>query len=283
MSFVMRRFTTIVLCCVLLYTTARLNAWGGEGHQVVALIAEERLTVDAKSGIHELLGADVDISDAEIASWADQIKWKRRRTSPWHYVNIPHDAAGYDPERDGKDGNNIIERIVSFEELLADRSKPKEARAEALKFLVHLVGDVHQPLHCVERNGDKGGNTCMVWMPESKGKPTNLHTVWDTTLLRSFVGRTRIAEYSLALSLQVSEAQTKDWSSGDATAWANESKGVAEKSVYAGVPEGKATRLDFKYVNDSQPVIEQQLQRGGIRLAVILNRAFAATRPTTQP
>jgi len=279
----MRRFTTIVLCCVLLFTTARLDAWGGEGHQVVALIAEERLTEAAKSGIHELLGDDVNISDAEIASWADQIKRQRRRTSPWHYVNIPLEAAGYDPKRDGKDGNNIIERIGSFETLLADRSKPKEARSEALKFLVHLVGDVHQPLHCVERNGDKGGNSCQVFMPEQKGKATNLHKVWDTTLLRSFISRTRIAEYSLGLSKQVSEEQENAWSSGDAIAWANESKGVAEKSVYPGVPEGEVTRLNEKYVKDSQPVIEQQLERGGVRLAVVLNRAFATTRPTTQP
>lgn len=271
-----------VFLCILLCTTATLLAWGGEGHQVVALIAEERLTDQAREGIRELLGPDVDISDAEIVNWADQIKRERRRTSPWHYVNIPLEAKAYDAKRDGNDGNNLIDRLDAFETMLADSTRPKEARIEALKFIIHFAGDVHQPLHCAERNGDRGGNTCLVWMPTSKGKASNLHTVWDTSMLRGYIGKTPIADYSAELAKRVTDEQLKLWTSGRPETWANESHDVAAAHAYANVPEGEATRLTEKYVADNRPVIEEQLQRGGIRLAFILNRAFTST-PATQP
>src|SRR4051812_7228198 len=84
--------------------------WGGEGHQVVALIAENHLSDAAKAGIHELLGPDVNISDAEVASWADQIRRERPDTAPWHYVDIPIDADAFDEARDGRNGDNVIDQ-----------------------------------------------------------------------------------------------------------------------------------------------------------------------------
>ena len=268
--------------CFLVVACSRVLAWGGEGHQVVALIAEARLTDTARAKVQELLGPDASISDAEVVNWADEIKRQRRRTAPWHYVNIPVEAKAYDRARDGNDGNNVVERLEAFEKMLADPSQPHEARVEALKFVVHLAGDVHQPLHCAERNGDRGGNTCLVWMPASKGKASNLHTVWDTSLLRTFIGKTRIADYSDGLAKRMTDEQLKAWSMGGVESWANESHNVAAAHAYAHVPDGEATRLTERYVSDSQPIVEQQLQRGGVRLAVILNRAFAPT-PTTQP
>jgi hypothetical protein len=85
------------------------RGWGGDGHQLVCMIAEYRLTPAAKAGFHDLLGKDVNISDAEIASWADQIRHDRRETGPWHYVDIPTDAKAFDEARDGQSGNNVIE------------------------------------------------------------------------------------------------------------------------------------------------------------------------------
>jgi len=267
----------------LLLTVSQLFAWGGEGHQVVALIAEERLTEKAQSAIHELLGDDVNISDAEIASWADQIKRERRRTSPWHYVNIPFDSEGLDLKRDGSDGNNIVDRIESFQKLLADTSKPKEARVEALKFLVHLVGDIHQPLHCIDRAGDKGGNGRLCFLVEVKGKATNLHSVWDTALLRRYIGRTPIADYADKLNTDIDDRKAKDFTNGDVVAWANESWKTANEHVYPGVPaDGPPPVLGQKYVDDARVVVEEQLKRGGVRLAVILNASFAPL-PTTRP
>lgn len=250
--------------------------WGGEGHQVVALIAEERLTPEASAAIHELLGADVHISDAEVASWADQIKRERRRTSPWHYTNIPIGSSGYDEARDGNDGNDIVSRIESFKVLLADKTQPPEARAEALKFLVHLVGDLHQPLHCADRDGDRGGNGRLCFVLEAKGRATNLHTVWDTTLLRRMIGRTRIAEFSEKLNDAISEGDEKAWTSGSIIDWANESWNVAVEKVYGSVPvDGPPPVLDQAYVDAAALVIKDRLRRGGVRLASVLNEALA--------
>ncbi len=124
-------------------------AWNGEAHQLVGWIAEERLSEKAKAGVAELLDGD-SISDAEVVSWADQVRRERRESAPLHYVNIRVDADGYDPKID-RDGNNVMDAIERFAKVLADKSAAKEDRVEALKFLVHFVGDLHQPLHCAER------------------------------------------------------------------------------------------------------------------------------------
>src|SRR5688572_11280252 len=84
------------------------RGWGGEGHQLIALIAEERLTPEARAAVKDLLGSD-NLSDAEVVNWADEVRRERRDTAPWHYVNIPHDANAYDAERDGKKGANVID------------------------------------------------------------------------------------------------------------------------------------------------------------------------------
>lgn len=141
---------------IVLAPQAKVLAWSVEAHQVVAWIAENRLKPEAQAAVHELLGGDDNnISDGEFAGWADEIRRQRRDTATYHYVNIAHDAKAYDRKRDDPEGDNIIVMIGRFESVLADRSKPKEERREALLFLVHLIGDIHQPLHVVDRNGDK--------------------------------------------------------------------------------------------------------------------------------
>ena len=126
------------------------SAWNGEAHQLIAYIAEERLSDKAKAGVAELLG-DAQLSDAEVASWADEIRRQRKETAPWHYVNIPIDAGGYDAKRDGNNGDNVMDAIERFAKVLADKTASKEDRAGALKFVVHLIGDIHQPLHRIAR------------------------------------------------------------------------------------------------------------------------------------
>jgi hypothetical protein len=164
----MRPMRPHALAGVLLLLALAPNAfaWNGEAHQLVAYIAEERLSDKAKSGVAELLG-DAQLSDAEVASWADQIRRDRRETAPWHYVNIPIDADGYDPKRDANGGDNIIDALERQSKVLADKRAPKEERIEALKFVVHLIGDIHQPLHCGDR-GDKGGNRRLVFFMDRK-------------------------------------------------------------------------------------------------------------------
>jgi hypothetical protein len=259
----------------LLFIPSLAYAWGGDGHQLVALIAEDRLTPEATAGIHELLGKDVNISDAEIASWADNIRREKRATAPWHFVDIPTTQPAFDETRDGRDGNNVIDKISDFEKVLADKSAPKEKRAEALKYLVHFVGDIHQPLHCAERNGDKGGNARLVFF-EDRPKAMNLHSVWDSAILIQHKGRTRNADYADALNAKITDEQARKWSKGTPTDWANESHNVAVNEVYADVPaDGPPPKLSSDYIEKSGKVIDEQLEKGGVRLATILNRCFA--------
>ena len=257
-------------------------AWGGDGHQLVCLIAEDRLTPAAKKAIHEILGNDVNISDAEIASWADQIRRQRQNTAPWHYVDIPvyvsttapTTAPTFDEVRDGQHGNNVIDKIADFEKVLKDPKTSKDDRAEALKFLVHFVGDIEQPLHCADRNGDKGGNKRLVFFL-ARQRATNLHSVWDSAILLAHKGTVRNAVYADKLNVAITKEQAVEWAKGTPTDWANESHQVAVDSVYKNVPAGgPPPKLDQKYVDAAGAVIDQQLQRGGVRLATVLNDIF---------
>jgi hypothetical protein len=267
-------FVRVALLAFTLISSPVAFAWGGDGHQIVALIAEERLTPAAQSGIHELLGKDTDISDAEIASWADNIRREKRRTAPWHYVNIPTIQPSFDKKRDGKDGENIIDKISEFEKVLADKTESKEKRAEALKFIVHFVGDVHQPLHCADRNGDKGGNGRLVFFLERQ-KAVSLHQCWDSLILLNRKGKIRVADYAESLNSKISTTQAEKWSKASPEDWANESHRVAIESVYAEVPaDGPPPKLTPEYLDKSSRAIDEQLEKAGVRLAEVLNRAL---------
>jgi len=250
-----------------------VHAWGGEGHQIVCLIAEDRLTPAAKAGIHQLLGV-ANISDAEIASWADEIRRQRQETAPWHFVDIPTDAKGFDEKRDGQNGNNVVNKIVDFTAVLQNPKATKDARVEALKFLVHFVGDIHQPLHCAERNKDKGGNTRLVFFLDHP-KALNLHSVWDSTILVDHKGGVRIAAYAEKLNAAIKPEQADEWAKGTPVDWANESHGVAVSVTYKDVPaDGPPPKLNQAYVDTAGKAIDLQLQRAGVRLAMILNDIF---------
>jgi hypothetical protein len=263
---------SIVLCIGALPSLA--FAWGGDGHQIVCLIAEDRLTPAAKAGIHDLLGPIINISDAEIASWADEYRRQNRATAGYHFVDIPTSQPSYDAERDGKNGDNVIDKINDFEKVLADKSVSHEDRAQALKFLVHLVGDVHKPLHCPERDGDKGGNGRLVFFLDRK-RAVNLHSCWDTQILLSRKKTIRVTNYADGLNARITASRAKAWAQGTAVDWANESHQIAVEKVYKDVPAGgDPPKLDQAYVERSAEVIDEQLEKAGVRLAMVLNRAF---------
>src|SRR5262245_33377870 len=131
------------------------SGWGVEGHNLVARLAAARLTPRASAQIAAILGPDTTL--ASIASWADQIRSTRKETGPWHYVDIPIDKPRLKDGRDCKDGNCVTVKIEQFQRILTDHNSSREKRREALEFVVHFVGDMHQPLHCSD-NQDKGGN-----------------------------------------------------------------------------------------------------------------------------
>jgi hypothetical protein len=142
-------------------------AWGQEGHSIVAEIAERRLDIDTVNKVRVLLGGNVSM--ASVSSWADDFRSSHPETAGWHFVDIPLDKTAYDPTRDCNPdkGDCIIHAIARFKSVLGDCSKSLAERSEALRFLIHFVGDIHQPLHDETRYGadgkdDRGGNDVQV-------------------------------------------------------------------------------------------------------------------------
>jgi len=143
---------------------------------------------------------------------------------------------------------------------------------------VHLAGDIHQPLHCADRHGDRGGNKRLVFFLDRR-EAVNLHSVWDTWLVREMVGKQKIAVFADALDKEITPKQRKEWSTGTSEHWANQFHRLAVEKVYADIPEdGPPPKLGLDYVGSKVPVVAEQLGRGGIRLARVLNGALTQAR-----
>jgi len=154
-------------------------AWGSEGHQVIALIAQSQLTPKARGEVDRLLKLEPGATLDSVSTWADE--HRNPSTAPWHYVNFPRETCVYEQARDCPDGKCVVGAIERQSKILAFATTDEE-RLAALKFLVHFVGDVHQPLHAGYLD-DKGGNTYQL---QAFMRGTNLHALWDTVIIRSF-------------------------------------------------------------------------------------------------
>lgn len=239
---------------------------------MVALITEQYLTPRAQAGVTALIGVT---SLADISTYLDSVRADRPETRPWHYVSIPRNAERYDRERDCQDGECIVEKVDDSWAQLADPAAIRHRRAEALKVLVHLIGDLHQPLHVSGDN--RGQNTILI---NFFGRETNIHAVWDTDILE----RTGKSERELASSL-IDKLKFRDievLQRGAPLDWAMEAHHAADEHAYLLPPvkdQGQA------YYLANRPVLEEQLLRAGARLAKALNLAFAGMGPpaTAEP
>jgi hypothetical protein len=252
---------------VLLLLSSRLVfAWGFEGHQLVARIAEGILTPDTKAQIQAILGPGESIS--ALASWADEVRPSRPESAPWHYIDIPVHGTGLDMHHDCPDGNCVIAKIEEFRNVWRDSAVTKANRREALLFLVHFVGDMHQPLHCSD-NDDKGGNDVLVRI---FGEDAKLHSVWDSRIIEHMPDEEQLfSELSAAISPELA----RNWSRGTVTDWAMEAFQIAKDTVYGLLPptaSGQRVELSPSYVREAEPVIKLQIERAGVRLAAILNQ-----------
>ncbi len=266
----MRRLTALVLLAVLLGPQS-LVAWGRVGHQVVAEIAQRRLSPAAQKAVAELLkGATL----ASISNFGDDYRNNHPETGRWHYVDIPLRAAHYDAARDCQnvpgEGDCIIAEIDRLTVVLRDRSKPEEERAFALKLLVHFVADLHCPLHASD-NADRGGNRVGV---EFFGRPTNLHAVWDSRLIQQ-------AGYTVTrLTDELETSRLPVTTAGTPVAWAEESHDVARDVAYAIPPDHI---LGQAYLDAAMPALKLQLLCGGVRLAGLLNAIFDGSATVGPP
>ncbi len=238
-------------------------SWGSEGHRVIALIAERNLSSAALEQARVILGGE---SLEGVANWADQIKRERRYTARWHYIDIPLAASTIDIERECPRGACVLVKTEQYLAVLGNPRADQGAKAEALKFVVHFVGNMHQPLHC-ENDDDEGGNLLrVIW----HGHPDELHWVWDSGLLED-INRTAS---SLAGELE-GQITPQDKAAGDRGSlddWVLQSHRLARSVAYRDLGDERPPVLGQRYEREVEPVVELQLERGGVRLAYLLDQ-----------
>lgn len=245
------------------------QAWGAMGHRLVAALAADELSPAARDEVARLLEGEAVPTLPGIAAWADDVRAHDpvlgKRSAPWHYVNLGEQGCSYDVARDCRHGDCVVEAIHSQTAILADRHRSRAERLQALKFVVHFVGDAHQPLHAGYAH-DKGGNTVQVSL---NGKGTNLHSLWDSKLLAAtaldeaaYLQRLRELPVAVPVPLKVLPP--------DSAAWARQSCAIAtQPGVYP-----PSAKLPDGYADTWRPVLEEQLRRGGTQLALLLNAAL---------
>jgi len=300
-------FSTIVLAILLAAPPA--FPWGRAGHHIIAIIAEQRLSPAARDKIRKLL-MDGKYSITEIASCADQLRDNSRRAptadeltcralagtvdpknDTWHYIDIPVPTKAKTLEAFCPDHNCVTDRIDSFSQILRT-STDDAARRQALLFLVHFMGDIHQPLHAAERACDKGGNSERVnfFLDGEKQANQALHHVWDVSELELLMKHENITDdrvYAGMLMAGIKPAEAQKWARASTSQIAWESYYLAVKKAYRGIPfqnfcEKPApaplvTDLTTSYEDDGTKVVREQLMKAGVRLAAILEQDMAAS------
>jgi nuclease S1 len=277
----MRRqdFPTILLLLAA-FVAPDAVAWSAQGHRMVGDLAQRHLTPAASAQVAVLLQGEPDPTLAGVASWADALRKSNpesyEKTERWHYINFPAGTCAYLPRRDCPDGNCVAGQIERQREILADRARSPDDRREALKFLVHFVGDVHQPLHASNRK-DRGGNdyqislrTALVPTGEkardySDGvMGTNLHSVWDYYVLASSGMSAGPYAHRLAARPWPPELPAR---STDPSAWAMESCGlIAARHLYPATH-----KMDGRYLDAQRPLAERRILIAAKRLSDLLN------------
>ena len=238
-------------------------AWGQKGHDVTVFIAENNLTPEAEAKITALLDGK---SMVYWANWLDNASHTPQYaySKTWHYKNID-DGVKYEEAPLHEDGD-IVRAIYDQVTILQNDEYSKEEQQLALKILVHLMGDLHQPMHMGHAT-DLGGNR---WTVNYFGRDTNLHSVWDSSVPES-AHKWTYTEWNNQINRATPEEATIILADGTPEKWGKETFELC-KEVYAKTPQG--TKISYDYVSDWTPVVEQQFLKGGLRLADLLNSIY---------
>ena len=282
-------------------------AWGPEGHTIVADIAVRHLTPRARKQVRAIL-KDMQLGDYEVASWPDIIRGDKEydklypKNNRWHYVDFNvFDHA--DELKLPEDGQDIVSQVTRWHKELADKKLSRARRKAALSFLVHFVGDLHQPLHCGYRYNDAGGNFIPIQsfqgahfklddsMPMDH--PLNLHSVWDECLVYELMAGDDPDAVARRLLKEITPDQAQAWTAGAPLDWALDSFKLAHDKAYHftdgsdipftwSKPGTDLTREN--YIDALEPVVREQLEKAGVRLASLLNAALdpASARPAAR-
>jgi hypothetical protein len=255
----------LILAIVILYAPLQSMAWGAEGHRVAGQIAESYLTPKARKAIQEILGNE---TVALASTWADFIKSDPAYSylSTWHYIDFDK-AYTYPEMKEYLDNDANIDAYTKLNFLISWLKKKdlnKENKLLYLRMLIHIVEDVHQPMHAAHAD-DKGGNDFKVnWF----NNPTNLHSVWDSQLIE--FQQLSYTEYAAAINHTTAE-QRAEWQKAPISQWLFESNQIAEK-LYSEIKPGDT--LNYKYNFTHIDIVNQQLLKAGVRLAGLLNTIF---------
>jgi hypothetical protein len=256
------RLLIIILLAAMVFAVPA-TAYGPTGHRVIAELAFRHLSPEAKAAIEEILG---DEFMAEASTWPDEMRsspdpFFGRTAAPFHYINLP-DGVSYE-ESEKNPAGDAITALADFTAQLKDKSLPVEQRALALRYIIHIIGDLHQPLHA-GRASDRGGNRIdVVWFEEL----TNLHMVWDERLIQH--KQLSYSEWTDFLGKKIKPGQVSEWQNTLPTDW------VAELISYRGdIYESSTGILSWDYVYKYTPLVKSQLSKGGVRLAGYLNDVF---------
>jgi hypothetical protein len=241
-------------------------AWGRLAHRASAKLAESRLSPQARVIIRDLLEPGESLADA--STWADENSREIPGSAAWHYVNVPVSAQHYDP-RDCARRGCVVSKIAEFRAMLSDRRTPRSRRRMALRFFVHMVQDLNQPLHVADRN-DRGGNNLQ--LRYGRNDNTNLHQVWDSGLL--YQGFRNENELLRKMEDLAHQPESGLWLKGRIEDWADESLEVGSRAYL--VPGSNATlragdAIGREYERANLALAVDRVARSGVRLAYLLN------------
>lgn len=259
---ILKLFPFFLVLIVLPFTS---HAWGTTGHRVVGQVADAYLTPNARKAIKGILGNE---SVAMVANWADFIKSDTtlKDLDPWHYVNLPDSMSRADVQQflSNDTAVNVYNKTMWLIKELKNKKLPKDKQAFYLKLLIHFIGDIHQPMHTA-RATDRGGNSVKVgWFNES----SNLHTIWDTKLID--MQQLSYTEYASWINHPSAADKTK-WQKQPVSEWVWESYQIS-RAIYQKTPAD--SRQSYRYNYEWISTINQQLLKGGVRLAGVLNDIF---------
>lgn len=253
----LRLLCSIAFCLVpAALVPATASAWGREGHELIAELAEQQLNAEAKSELDRLLALESELTLASASTWADS--HRSATTAPWHYVNLPRGSCSYDEVRDCPGGRCVVGAIEKQTQVLRSWASDEE-RLRALKYLIHFVADVHQPLH-VGYAEDKGGNTFQI---QAFGRGTNLHALWDTGLIEHRVNGPQGLRAELAAELK-GKGSSRQLAPAQ---WAEESCRIVQSDGF--YPSTHKMGVEYPQVQDA--TLKSRLLAAARRLAAVLN------------
>lgn len=257
----MKKYGILSVLCIV---SIILISWGFKGHKTVASIADRHLTPEAKAVVKELLGNE---SIQDVSTWADEARNQPeyKTTGNWHFINLPLGLSKSEFKDSVKNlkAENLYQAYHTMIAEINDPNLSKAKKTVALKFIIHLIGDAHQPMH-ISRAEDKGGNTIQV---QFMGKGTNLHTLWDSKL----IDYQNLAVEEMAGSDSVSRRQIRKWQRAKPMQWIYESYQISSQ-IYASAPTGSI--LGEEYYKANIGIVNQRMEMAGIRLAGVLNKLF---------